>query len=72
MSQVTTDNDRFQRFVEENDTPPDGNFFSRLLYRLASPFILLSKLLLNAVGLVLDTIQEFIGVKRMAYIFCSP
>jgi alpha-1,4-digalacturonate transport system permease protein len=72
MTQVTTGNDRFKRFVEENSSNQGGNRISRLLYWLAFPIILVSKILLNVVGIVLDRIQQIVGLERMAYVFILP
>jgi alpha-1,4-digalacturonate transport system permease protein len=72
MTQVTTGNDRFKRFVEENSANQDASFLSRLLYYIALPFILVSKLFLNIVGFILDRIQQVVGLERMAYVFILP
>ncbi len=72
MTQVTTGNDRFKRFVEENSANQDASFLSRLLHYIALPFILVSKFFLNIVGFILDRIQQVVGLERMAYVFILP
>ena len=48
------------------------NPFSTISSWIAYPFIWLSKLFLNAIGLVMDRIQGWVGVDRMGYVFVLP
>ncbi|MEO0564105.1 MAG: sugar ABC transporter permease, partial [Chloroflexota bacterium] len=71
MTQIKPNEDGFQSLTAAAPSV-GGNGVGRVLEWLAWPVVALSKLVLNAVGVVLDSIQSLVGVERMGYVFVLP
>jgi alpha-1,4-digalacturonate transport system permease protein len=71
MTQVESGNERFRQFVEANAGDADGPL-GRIFHWVSLPFIIATKAILNAIGIVLDRIQAVVGVERMGYVFVLP